>query len=137
MLLLTRAEAWRSKPRRIDKLLRIGVYNRVWVLQKELQMPSTVAQLYKQALRLSEKGRQELAARLLRSLDPHDLKLHPEWDEEILRRLGDPDTEWIRCHSVDEAMRILMSDVDDGSQSRDSQTRAKRRRARSRLVRKA
>ena len=67
-------------------------------------MGSNALKLLEDALRLSEKERADLAARLIDSLDPEvDADMASAWDAEIHRRLGELDTGMIKPVSWTEA----------------------------------
>lgn len=98
-------------------------------------MPSAVDQLYKQALKLSEKARGELAARLLDSVKPDQADdLDQAWADGLERRFEDLRTGRVKGHSLRDAMRLMMDDSDEPSRSGHPPARNKRPKARSPLA---
>lgn len=58
-------------------------------------MTGTTSRLYAEAMRLSDKERSELAAKLVASLDdPEDESVVSEWHDEVRRQLDDLRPGW-------------------------------------------
>lgn len=74
-------------------------------------MPSAINQLYRQAMKLPEKARGDLASRLIESLDPEkEEDLEPAWAEEIRRRLRDIDSGKEKLIPWRKARRMILQD---------------------------
>ena len=73
-------------------------------------MSHATSQLLEQALRLSDRERGDLAARLIDSLDPvpDDEDVETAWDQEIRERLDDLDHN-AECRIMPPELRLLVS----------------------------
>ena len=76
-------------------------------------MSSASIKLLEDALRLPDRDRANLAARLIDSLDPHiDDRASEEWEAEIVRRMTELDDESVASLPWREARRQIMEDGD-------------------------
>ena len=73
-------------------------------------MTDTAQALAEAALKLSPEERELLVERLIASLD-HGPALHPDWHEEIVRRLADMQAGRTRFIPADEAMARLTAHI--------------------------
>lgn len=77
-------------------------------------MTQPVEQLYAQALRLPDKDRGELAAKLIESLDPAlDEEIDSAWSEEIRARVEELQQGRAQTVPWPEARRMILEDVDE------------------------
>lgn len=74
-------------------------------------MTVSAVQLLEDALRLSEKERADMAARLIDSLDP---EVEPDaasaWNAEIQRRLGELDTGEVKPMTWQDARQVILGE---------------------------
>ena len=74
-------------------------------------MTANALKLLEDALRLSEKERADMAARLIDSLDPEiDADVASAWDAEIHRRLGELDTGVVKPVPWPEARQRILGE---------------------------
>jgi putative addiction module component (TIGR02574 family) len=73
-------------------------------------MPDTVQAVADAAMKLSPEDRELLVERLIASLDPGDA-LHPDWRDEIARRMADLQAGRARLVPADEAMMRLTAHI--------------------------
>jgi putative addiction module component (TIGR02574 family) len=73
-------------------------------------MSTTLQDVAEQALRLSSEDREVLVERLIASLELAE-PLHPEWREEISRRVAEMDAGRTRFIPADEAMAALAAHI--------------------------
>ena len=73
-------------------------------------MSTTVQHVAEQAMQLSSEDREALVERLIASLEPAE-SLHPEWREEISRRVAEMDAGRTRFIPADEAMADLAAHI--------------------------
>jgi putative addiction module component (TIGR02574 family) len=77
-------------------------------------MTRDVGRLLEDALRLPEKERAMLAARLMDSLDPDaDEETQSAWEEEIAKRLEELDTGNAHAVPWSNARELILNDVDE------------------------
>lgn len=77
-------------------------------------MPSAIAQLYKQAMKLPHKARRQLASRLLDSLGPDQADiLDRVWADELERRFQELKSGRVKGLSREEFRRAVLDDSDE------------------------
>jgi putative addiction module component (TIGR02574 family) len=81
-------------------------------------MPIPAEELYREALRLNERERGDLAARLIESLDQEtDEEVDAAWNSEIQQRLNELDSGQVQPIPWSEALRLIQEDSDDSASS--------------------
>jgi putative addiction module component (TIGR02574 family) len=74
-------------------------------------MPPQVEELYREALRLGERERGDLAAKLIESLDPAtDEQVEAAWSAEIRQRIEELDSGTVQSIPWPEARRLIRED---------------------------
>jgi putative addiction module component (TIGR02574 family) len=73
-------------------------------------MSTTVQHVAEQAMQLSPEDREALVERLIASLEPGE-PLHPEWQDEIARRVAEMEAGRTRFIPADEAMAALAAHI--------------------------
>lgn len=78
-------------------------------------MTRSVAELLEEALRLPEAEREELASRLMDSLEPtaSEAEIEAAWGDEIRRRIEDLETGRVKPIRWEEARRMIEEGTDE------------------------